>query len=393
MRIGMLADVYKPHISGVTNCVALNKRALEALGHKVFVFTFGNEDYEDDELYVVRSPALLLRETGYYLGFRYASRAQRKVESMDVVHVHHPFISGPLALRHCRRRGIPVVFTSHTRYDLYSQYYLPMVPEALSRAFLETYLPRFCAQCDLTIAPSTGLARVLRELGVTTPIEVVPNGVDLAPFQGPVARRTRRELGLGEDDTVLIYVGRLGPEKNLTFLIRAFAGALAAVGQSTLLLVGDGPEADNLRDQAAHYGIASQVRMTGPVPYEDVPGYMCLADAFVTASVTEVHPLSLIEGMAAGLPVVGIQSPGTEDTIVDGVNGILTSDSLADFTAGLVRLMRDAPLRHQLAAGARNTSQAYSIERTSSLMLEHYQRLVAEIPRPRPPTGKSRASR
>ena len=77
MRIGMLVDMYKPHISGITNYVALNKRWLEQRGHKVFVFTFGDLDYEDDELYVIRSPGLPLNvnDTGFHLSFRYSPPA------------------------------------------------------------------------------------------------------------------------------------------------------------------------------------------------------------------------------------------------------------------------------------------------------------------------------
>ena len=65
MRIGMMADTYKPHISGITNYIELNKRMLEEAGHEVYVFTFGNTDYEDDERHVVRSPGLPLTDTGF----------------------------------------------------------------------------------------------------------------------------------------------------------------------------------------------------------------------------------------------------------------------------------------------------------------------------------------
>ncbi|MBI5829961.1 MAG: glycosyltransferase [Chloroflexi bacterium] len=166
----MLADVYKPHISGVTHYISQNKKALEKWRHKVYVFTLGNESFEDDELYVVRSPAIPLADTGYNLGFRYSRLAQRKLASMDVAHVHHPFISGQLAIRYCRRRNIPVVFTNHTRYDLYAQAYLPMMPGALSESFLQVYMPNFCAACDMVIAPSAGLVKVLRSFGVESPV-------------------------------------------------------------------------------------------------------------------------------------------------------------------------------------------------------------------------------
>ena len=114
MNIGMLADTYKPYISGVTNHISLNKRALEALGHRVFVFTLGGEDYVDEESCVIRSPAIALAETGFNVSFRYTRSAQRKLSTMDVVHVHHPFVSGRMALRYCRNNGIPIVFTNRT---------------------------------------------------------------------------------------------------------------------------------------------------------------------------------------------------------------------------------------------------------------------------------------
>ncbi|MBI3241932.1 MAG: glycosyltransferase [Chloroflexi bacterium] len=369
--------MYKPHISGVTNYISLNKRELEPAGHKVYVFTLGGEAYEDDELYVVRSPAIPIPDTGYYLGFRYSRAAQRKLGSMDIVHVHHPFVSGRLALRYCRPRGIPIIFTNHTRYDLYAQAYLPMVPEALSETLLHAYMPDFCASCDLVIAPSAGLVKVLRGLGVGSPIEVAPNGVDLRPFEQG-APRSRAEFGLADDDCVLIYLGRVAPEKNLGFLLQAFVGAKSVVENLHLLIVGGGPALESLRDEAGRSGVGAFIRFTGPVPYQDVPGMLMLADAFVTPSLTEVHPLSLIEALAAGLPAIGIESPGVEDTICDGENGLLCANDLAVFTAKLVRLTLDAELRQRLAGGARESAKQYDIRRTSGIMMSHYERLAEE---------------
>ncbi len=390
MRIGMLADVYKPHISGVTHYISQNKRALEQWRHKVYVFTLGNESFEDDELYVVRSPAIPLSDTGYNLGFRYSRLAQRKLASMDVAHVHHPFISGQLAIRYCRRRNMPVVFTNHTRYDLYAQAYLPMMPGALSESFLQVYMPNFCAACDMVIAPSAGLVKVLQSFGVESPVEVIPNGIDLAPFQTVAEARARAELGLADHDRVLIYVGRLAPEKNLTFLMRAFVGAQSAVENLHLLLVGDGPEADNLRDRAALAGVSDRVHFLGAVPYEAVPGLLKLADAFVTASLTEVHPLSLIEALAAGLPALGIVSPGIEDTIVDGANGFLCPNDIAAFTGKLTRLMLDDELRCRFAAGAAAAAAQCGAGITAAALLACYERVIeARLRQPaRPDLGQ-----
>jgi glycosyltransferase involved in cell wall biosynthesis len=375
MRIGMMADAYKPHISGITNYIELNKRYLEQAGHDVFVFTFGNEDYQDDESHIIRSPGLPLVDTGYYLSFQHSRRAKKLLQTMDVVHVHHPFVSGRLALRYCRPLNIPVIFTNHTRYDIYAQTYLPGLPSEISQSLLEAYMPDFCAAVDMVISPSPGMGAVLRRFKVTAPITIVPNGVELSRFYKSDGHAQREKYGLRADDLLLVYAGRLAPEKNLPFLLKAFSGLLEAVPNAHLLLVGDGPERQKLEEQALNSGSGERIHFVGRVPYDDLPNYLAMCDVFVTASVSEVHPLSVIEAMAAGLPVMGIQSVGVGDTVKDGVSGYLSSDDLAAFTAKLTRLCLDESARRRMGQQARQESQRYDIQRTTVEMLKHYERL------------------
>jgi glycosyltransferase involved in cell wall biosynthesis len=103
-----------------------------------------------------------------------------------------------------------------------------------------------------------------------------------------------------------------------------------------------------------------------------------MCDIFVTASVTEVHPLSVIEAMASGLPVLGIHSVGVGDTVEEDVTGFLTSPSEAAFAAKLTRLCLDRDLRRKMGAAARQASEQYAIERTTKILLAHYERLVSE---------------
>jgi 1,2-diacylglycerol 3-alpha-glucosyltransferase len=381
MRIGMMADMYKPHVSGVTNFIALNKRMLEQAGHDVYVFTFGDPEFIDDEQNIIRAPGIPLAETGAYLSFRYPRRIRRLLQSMDLVHAHHPFLSARLALRYCRPFNIPVVFTNHTRYDLYAQAYLPALPDQIGTAFLQAYMPWLCREVDLVIAPSAGMQRVLAGFGVQSPIAVLPNGVDLAPFRRPLTPVNPDSLGLAPGGMILIYVGRLGPEKNLTFLIRAFAGVASAFPEPRLLLVGEGPERETLEDQVLHSGLRGRVAFSGFVEYADLPRYLAMADAFVTASVTEVHPLSVIEAMASGLPVLGIVSPGIEDTIVDGQTGYLASEDLPAFTAKMARLVAEPARRVEMSLRARQAAEEFAIERTSERLLEYYDKIVLERPR------------
>ncbi len=378
MRIGIMTDVYKPHVSGITNYISLNKEYLEKAGHEVYIFTFGDLEYVDDEERVVRSPGLPLTDTGYYLSFRYSRKAKALLQTMDLVHVHHPFLSGRLALNYCRPLRIPIVFTNHTRYDLYAQAYLPLLPEELSDTFLQTYMPPFCQAVDLVISPSAGMGEVLKKLGVACPIEIIPNGVDLQLYRLR-CDDCRPKLGFREHDILLIYAGRLGPEKNLDFLIRAFAGTAEAIDNIHLLIIGGGPEEQALRQLAGQTGAHARIHFTGMLPYDELPRYLSMADLFVTASVTEVHPLSVIEAMATGLPVLGIQSVGVGDTVEDGITGFLSSPDQAAFAALLTRLCLDADLREKMGAAARKVSRKYAIEHTTQVMLERYERLLLEF--------------
>ncbi|MEW6084002.1 MAG: glycosyltransferase [Chloroflexota bacterium] len=378
MRIGMMTDAYKPHVSGVTSYIDLNKRALEALGHEVYVFTFGDLEQTDDDPRVFRSPGMPLSDTGFYLSLRHRTDVQQIIQTMDVIHVHHPFMSGRLALIYGRKHNIPVLFTNHTRYDLYAQTRLPLMPAEVSMSLLQAYMPAFCDNVDLVISPSRGMEKILRQYGVTSHIEVVPNGTDLEPFLSakPLARE---EFGFTNEDVLLVYMGRIAPEKNLEFLLKAFAGVSRAMPNTKLLVVGGGQKEheEGIRTFAHDVGLADRVKFTGTVAYADLPSYLAMCDIFATASVTEVHPFSVIEGMATGLPIVGIDSPGIGDSITDGETGLLSVDDLASYTAKLTMLCLNRELQKKMGAAAQKASHQFSIEHTTKIMLGHYNRLVS----------------
>ena len=382
MKIGMMVDSYKPYISGITNYVEVNKEFLEKAGHEVFVFTFGDLDYKDEERNIIRSPGLPLADSGFFLSLRYSNQAKKLLQTMDIVHVHHPFLSGRLALRYCRPANIPIVFTNHSRYDLYAQAYLPMMPEEVSLGMLQAYMPPFCKAMDLVITPSPGLEKVLRELKVEGHIEIIPNGVNLASFQD-TAPIPREQLGYKPDDVLVVYAGRVALEKNLPFLIDSFTGVAQAVPNVHLLIIGGGVQQfeEEIRAHVERTNLPDRIHLVGRIPYDQLPAHLAMCDIFATASVTEVHPLSVIEAMGAGLSIMGIESVGVGDTVQDGVTGFLSSHNLPSFTAKLTRLCLDPQLRTSMSRAAREASQAYAIERTTSVMLERYERVVRDTNR------------
>ena len=385
-----MVDSYKPYISGITNYVEINKRYLELAGHDVFVFTFGDVTQKDGEPRVIHSPGVPLSDSGFYLSMRYSRAAKKILQTMDVVHVHHPFLSGRLALRYCRPLQIPVIYTNHTRYDLYAQAYLPMMPDEVSHGLLQAYMPNFCKAMDLVITPSAGMEKILRQLNVDGPIAVVPNGVDLKSFHS-AKPLSRADFGYKDDDILLVYAGRIALEKNLPFLLESFKGISQAIPNVHLILVGSGAQQydDEIRSLVSEMQLSERARFTGRLTYDKLPAQLAMCDIFVTASVTEVHPLSVIEGMGAGLPIMGIESVGVGDTVLDGVTGFLATHDLPAFTAKLTRLCLDLNLRKQMSDSARKASSAYAIEHTTRIMLKHYERLVADS-RPRKSSWRTR---
>jgi 1,2-diacylglycerol 3-alpha-glucosyltransferase len=377
MRIGMMVDTYKPHVSGVTNYVDLNKRALENAGHEVYVFTFGDNEYQDDEPRIFRSPGLPLADTGFYLSLRYKTKFKKLLQTMDVVHVHHPFLSGRLALNYCRSARIPIVFTNHTRYDLYAQARLPLMPKEVSQSLLHAYMPDFCEIMDLVISPSTSMEKILREFGVKSHIEVIPNGVDLRHFYHATPF-PRSQFGFTKQDILLVYAGRIAPEKNIGFLLQSFAGIAQLIPNLYLLIVGGGKRQfeEELQNLIVQLGIASRVRSTGMIAYEDIPSYLSMCNIFVTTSVSETFGMSTVEAMGAGLPIVGIHSAGISDIVEDGKTGFLSSEDVAAFTAKLTYLCLHSRLRQEMGLAAREASEQYDIERTTKILLGHYTRLT-----------------
>ena len=373
MRIGLVTACYKPVVNGVTQMVSLYRKYLTEMGHEVTIFTLGDPDPDGEETGVVRSPAIPLGETGYYFGFRYSRQAQRQMREMDILHCHHLVMSMELASRYS---NAPIVYTNHTRYDLYASY-VSALPQATSDAMMRQFWPQFTAYCDTVIAPSAGIRQVMLSFGVDRPVTIIPNGIELEHYWTPPAPLDKHQLGYAESDVVGVYVGRLSAEKRLQRLLEQFSLAAEVRPELRLLVVGDGPERAALENYVAAHQLTESVQFTGVVPFEMVPNYLAAADFFTTASVSEVHPLTVIEALAVGLPVAAVSSPGIVDTVVPGTTGYLVHSS-EGLAAAMVGLASSAAVRDQMGAAAKDASRKYDIRETVAQTVALYEQMLAE---------------
>ncbi|MBX3061038.1 MAG: glycosyltransferase [Anaerolineae bacterium] len=375
MHIGMVTAIYKPVVNGVTRMVELYREHLEAAGYEVTIFTLGAPDPSDDD-HIIRSPGFQVSDRGYYLTPGFSREAQKLMRQMDILHSHHLIMGVEMAHRYGR---CPVIYTNHTRYDLYGNAILNL-PQSAADAILRQLWPDFCDYADLVIAPSESVRQIMLDFGVRAPTITIENGVELQPFHQPPNPRRKADFGLPDTAVLLLYVGRLAAEKNLDSLIDQFAIAADVAPHLHLMLVGDGLSREMLVAQVNQMELQDRVHFTGPVPVPEVPNYMAAADIFVTASVSEVHPLTVIEAMAAGLPVVAVSSPGISDSVVSGHTGLLTTRPDGGLAAAMVGLALNPERRAQMSAAARAESDRYDIRRTVALTQEVYERLHAERP-------------
>ena len=377
MRIALFSDVYHPVVNGVVNHVALLKRYLELWGEQVWLFVPGGPDQRNGEPNIIRLPGIPIADTGYHFSVSVDQRSRDILHQVDVIHVHHPFLSGSFGLYFAGRANIPLIFTSHTRYDLYVRQYLPMLPSALSETALQAFFQLFSQRCAALIAPSRSMAEFVKTWGASGRIEVIPNGVELDLYQGRKHQDVRSRLGIPEHAVVGVYVGRMSGEKSVDRLIRVYGYLAAEEPRSHLLLVGAGPDLDVYQEQVAAAGLAGRVTFTGGVSHVDVADYLATSDFFVSASVTEVHPLTFIEAAASGLPALGIRSPGVVDIVQDGVTGLIAEDNDLSFGLRFLTMVRDSQGRQRMGEQARALSRELSAHANARRILGLYRELVA----------------
>jgi glycosyltransferase involved in cell wall biosynthesis len=374
LRVGLFTNNYFPMFGGVPTAVETIRQGLEALGHEVVVVAPRMAGADDAGRRVVRVPSVPAPTyPDFALPLPLGPELARRLRALelDVYHAHHPFLLGASARRLARGARRPFVFTYHTLYDRYA-HYVPL-PRAMVARRAIRWSARFADTADLVLAPSEFVARRLRTQGVRRPIEVLPTGIDLDRFRPGDRADARRSLGLGVDDRVLLYVGRLDREKNLELLLDAVARV--RIPRVRLLMVGRGKQAATIGRAAAGRGLRDRLVLRGGSPPGALPSYYRAADAFVFASTTETQGLAVLEAMACGLPVVAVRASGIEEIVVEGASGLLVPEDAPAFAAAVTQLLADPDLAAKLAVGGREAALPFASTAVVERLVAAYRRV------------------
>ena len=379
MKIGFFTTTYLPISYGSVTSINNFRDGLEKLGHEVHVFTPRFADYKDRLSNVHRTPSIMYGyKIKYPLGIPVWNGMCKELDELglDVFHCHQPFSICQAAVNYAKNKGIPTIFTHHCKYEDYVHYIPAFLPRKLFAEYTKKTATKFANKSDYVITPSDSVRRLIRSRGVTSPVRILPTGVDWNRFQKGNKKETRQKLNIRIDEIVLVSNGRIDEEKNIMFLVRSIFPFLTKNRNVKIVFVGDGSLRGKVEEIAKKKKIEDQVIMTGFVPQQEIQDYYSGGDIFVQASLTETQGISLLEALASGMGVVAVEASGAVDQIINGKTGILTEHKEDVFRKAVEKLVKQEKLRSFLGEAGREYGKSCDMSQQARQLEKIYLELI-----------------
>lgn len=358
------------------NAIRSTKAELEARGHEILVVAPHRDDGPTGEDVLYCRAREFKGYPGYFMAFLPSRRELAVLGEYepDLIHSHGLAFMGLKGMWAARELSRPMVLTFHTMVLDAVPHYVSPKRAPLYRRLIAFYLRMFLHRCGAVVAPTQA---ILQELEVLAPqmrkTAVVPNGVDTERFRpgagGDV--RERHELG---DGPVLLYVGRVAPEKEVPFLLESFPAVRRRWPDARLLVVGTGPALAGCAEWVRRHELQDRIHLVGFVPDDELPAYYAASDVLAVASRFETQGLVALESMAVGTPPVTVDYRPFPEYVEEGVNGFLFPPG--DAEAFVAAVGRALACDEEVRRNARRTAERYSWGRCTDRLLAVYRDMV-----------------
>ncbi|MBP2076927.1 glycosyltransferase family 4 protein [Oceanobacillus polygoni] len=373
MKIAIFTDTFAPEVNGVAKTLKRFTEYLDEQGieYRVFAPKSSNEGLYSSNVHRFASlPFFLYQECRLALPKMSNVREELQQFQPDIIHVATPFNMGLCGLHYAKKLNIPIVGSYHTDFDKYLTYY---DMQFLSKV-LWKYMHWFHRPLKKIFVPSTDTKEQLQKHGFTN-LSIWSRGVDVSTYHSNYNEQRVREKYQIKEKHLLLYVGRISPEKDVNLLPDISERLLQkGIGNVHWLIVGDGPLKSELEDAAP-----TNMTFAGYITGEDLAEIYAAADLFVFPSATETFGNVVLESMACGTPVIGVNAGGVRTIINDGVTGILCEEKDNEaFAEAIIRMLSDRVERETMRLEVKKYAKTQAWDTIFDGLLDEYEQVLQE---------------
>lgn len=364
------------------------------MGHHVVIVTVENSPElrktrpDDPNVFRVRAIPLGLG-TNEFIGFPQKKKIMDflRLHDIEIIHSHTEFYIAHAAKSVGKAMHIPTIATTHTMWEDFYNFYIPMarlIPVKAIRKVVKRLYKKFYAFINVSTKARDYFKRdfMLPQI----PSVVIPNAVDMEAFittgNAPeTLAQMRRNWNIPEQNTVLLFVGRIGEEKRVLELLDISINLTKRFNDVTMLFIGVGPMLEHMKKTVEKSYLDDRILFTGYVNWNDLHTYYAMSDIFTTVSLSEMHSMTVLEALISGLPVVTRSDSSFFDTVLHGENGYL-ADSDLEAERFLEELILDKKKRKQFGKKSRDIANRFTIETHAKKTLAFYRVVLDSYPRP-----------
>lgn len=388
MKIALVTDTYRPRVNGVVASIDTFANEFRKLGHEVKIiapeYPADQTDVKDkdNEQYVIRIKS-------HYLFFDPEDRlpdpwlpsSRKKIKKeilefgFDIIHTQTPFTLGIEAIKWAKKINCPIVHTYHTMFESYVHYF-KFIPKPIAVAITKKVSKWYCNKMDLNITPSTQMKELLLSYKIKKPIEVNPTGIKIDKFKNFNGNDFRKKYGIPEDTILLLFMGRIGAEKNIPFLFKVLKNILKNKPNTKLIVAGKGPAEEEVKKECEVIGVKDNVIFLGYFEPQDWVNCYAAADLFTFASITETQGLVVTEAMAVGTPVVAVNAMGVGEVMKGNKGGLLVNLDVDEFTSAVLKMLDDKEFYEKKKKEAFEYAKEWSAEAMAKKLLEKYNKAI-----------------
>lgn len=396
MIIVYASDAFFPRTHGVAVCIDSSIQFLAKQGHQVHVICPSYPDFIDDPSQY-SSNIFFHRFQSYNLWFtsnkeeRFVYRKEKsKIRQLlqnikpDIIHIHLEFSIGGTVKKWAKENHVPTVMTIHTYYPPYFKIYIPFLPLIFWKYFVKKASQKFYRDFDVLITPSDEMKTIIKEeYQISKEVIAIPIGINLDNFDNIDRDFEYQNSFLFEkyprikNRKRLLFVGRIGSEKNISFLFQVMAKLVQIRQDVELILVGTGSHMSYFQEQVRKMQLEDFITFTGSFPNNEMKKIYAIADIFTFASVTETQGLVTTEAICNGIPVVALNALGSKSAVFNNHGGFLVSENVDAFLEKVLLLLNDKEIYQLKKKEVAERRKMLSFEKVTGIkLLDVYYQII-----------------